>query len=115
MYHQHQNGNGRAIVLDRAILARVAERLDRLTDRPSPTACHLFKGHPHPTGWIRMAVGAEKTWSAARLAWLVAHGSLPLGARVYHACGSASCHQPEPSHPDQPAPPPAAAARTAAG
>jgi len=62
-------------------LTRIAVRLGRLMDRPSPTACWVWRGPVHSRGYVRVR-GLGRELSLPVAAYALAFGRRPEGRLV---------------------------------
>lgn len=66
--------------------ASVADRLiGHLDFSGGPTSCWLWQGHIRANGYARMSVNGKERY-VHRLAYELAHGSIPDGLDVDHVC-----------------------------
>lgn len=75
-----------------ASVVRAAVRLEQLTRKTE--TCWLWTGSTLPTGYGLMGLVAGRPFTAHRFAWFVAHGEIPRGQQVMHACDTPACVNP---------------------
>jgi hypothetical protein len=83
------------------VLARVLHHDERSIERfwsrvipdPSPTGCWEWGGHVRGARYPTFFIGSH-TISAARVAWFLATGELPIGGRLLHRCENERCVRP---------------------
>lgn len=75
--------------------------VERITGRVDvsggPTACHVWLGARHHSGYGRIAVGSRRTakiLAAHRVAYEAANGPIPPGMLVCHHCDNPPCCNP---------------------
>ncbi len=61
---------------------------------PEESGCLIRRGTRTEFGYV-MAGYQGKMWLAHRLAWTLAHGSIPEGMKVLHRCDNPPCCNPE--------------------
>lgn len=65
-----------------------------LGPRSAATGCREWTGHRHRQGYGILGVGG-KLKKAHRVAWEIAHGPIPVGLCVLHACDNPPCAEVE--------------------
>ncbi len=73
-----------------AALAALNARFDDLVRVNPQTGCVEWRQPLHPSGWARVWF-RDRTWSVARLAWLLDGRVLPAGARLWRSCRTPGC------------------------
>lgn len=74
-------------MIDEATRRRFWRKVDTTGD------CWTYTGTCTPYGVFRLS-RPRRTIGAHRLAWLIAHGSIPPGASVLHSCDNPPCVRP---------------------
>lgn len=70
----------------------IAERFEANVDRSAgPDACHVWTASRNYRGYGQASIGGGKSGRAHRLAWELAHGSIPVGMWVLHKCDNPPC------------------------
>lgn len=76
----------------------LAQRFEKYAHRSSETGCWHWTGDRLPKGYgilVVRASGKDKKRLAHRLSWELAHGPIPDGLFVCHACDNPSCVNPD--------------------
>lgn len=74
--------------MDEDVLARFEANV-----RPGEDGCQLWKGQASRRGTFHL--GARGSIATNRVAWEIAHGSIPTGLWVLHTCGNVGCVNPK--------------------
>jgi hypothetical protein len=95
--HDMRRREGRPLEgkIRKCVHGSLAKRLKAYTKQDPKTGCLLWTGHRDPGGYGRMGVDHTTTRSAHRVAWEIAHGSIPEGMLVLHTCDNPRCCNPE--------------------
>jgi hypothetical protein len=83
------------------VIARALHHDERSVDRfwsrvvpdPAPPGCWEWNGHVRGARYPTFFIGSH-TISAARVAWFLATGELPIGGRLLHRCENERCVRP---------------------
>ena len=72
----------------------VGRVLIRIEDGPLDTPCHIWQGAKLPSGYGHGSY-QRRHFLAHRRAWERAHGEIPAGHQIHHACERRACVNPD--------------------